>query len=93
MYDATPKMAASLTGVTSRIVTDWFNFYRDVCTLKNRRDPQVVGGVGHIVQIDETVVSRGRYVSLRWMFGGYDVTTKKGFLQHVPDRSAETNFT
>ncbi len=61
-HDATPKMAATLTGVTSRAVTDWFNFCRDVCKLKNRRDPQVVGGVGHIVQIDETVVSRGRYV-------------------------------
>ncbi len=82
-------------GKNSQRNAGWFNFCRDVCTFKNRRDPQVIGGVGHIVQIDETVVSRakygrGRYAPPRWVFGGYDLTTKKGFLQHVPDRSAET---
>ncbi len=80
-HDATPKMAASLAGVSSRTVTDWFGFCRDVCTLKNRRDPQLLGGVGKIFEIDETVVSRakygkGRFVPLKWVFGGYDLTTK-----------------
>ncbi len=69
-------MAASLTGVTSRTVTDWFNFCRDVCTLKN--------------VVSRAKYGRGRYVPPRWVFGGYDTTTKTCFLQHVPDRSAET---
>ncbi len=60
------------------------------------KNTKPIGGVVRTVQIDETVVSRakyrwGRFIPARWVFGGYDITTKKSFLVvHIPDKKAET---
>ena len=49
---------------------------------------QTIGGIGHIVEVDESVVAkrkyhRGRLVKERWVVGGYETTTKLGFLEFV----------
>ncbi len=93
--NATVKLTAEVTELSKPTVIDWFNFLRDVCTNWMRDHPPIVGGIGHVVEIDESVVSkakynRGRRVPERWIFGGYDTTTKLGFLHEVDDRSAST---
>lgn len=54
-----------------------------------------LGGVGHVVQIDESVVTKrkynvGRLVPEKWVLGLYDVTVKRGYIVFIPDRSAQT---
>ena len=54
-----------------------------------------IGGIGHNVQIDESVLTRrkyhrGRLVMERWCLGIYDTTTKIGLVQFIPDRQAST---
>ena len=47
---------------------------RDICGEYFLRHPTVIGGVGHIVEIDESAwtkrkYNQGRAVSTRWVFG------------------------
>lgn len=54
-----------------------------------------IGGHGHTVAIDETLVSKGKYhvgrlVKEQWVFGGYDIQTKLGFLVPVAKRDRRT---
>ncbi len=87
------KNAVEMTGLSERVVVDWYNFFREVCSVWLSRDTRPIGGVGHTVQFDATVVSkakfhRRRYIPARWVFGGYDITTKKSFLVHIPDKKS-----
>ena len=79
---------------SNKSVVDWNQFCRDVCVEYFANNPEKVGGVGQIVEIDETLFARrkynggpGRDVPPQWIFGGYDpATTKKDFwylLLHV----------
>ncbi len=94
-HDVTVKMAEEMAGLAEKAVKTWFNFYEDVCVSWIENNPPIIGGAGHVVQIAEVVVrkamhDKGREVPARWIFGGYDLTTRKGFLVHVADRRAET---
>lgn len=76
-------------------VVDYASFMRDICSWKLLQQPIILGGQNQIVQIDESVVARrkyhvGRMVPEKWIFGLYDITTKLGYIQLVPDRSAAT---
>jgi len=78
-------------------VTDWFSFMRDLCTFDLLSNPVQLGGQGHIVAIDETVVARAKPgnrhagpVPTQWVFGAVDITTGQFFVHLVPDRSAGT---
>ena len=80
---------------TDHTIPDWFNFHRDLCTDWVRANQQPIGGPGHVVQIDESVIarSRGQRVRpfpLRWVFGAIDTTTHDAFLVEVPRRDAAT---
>ncbi|KAI8784608.1 hypothetical protein BgiMline_009022 [Biomphalaria glabrata] len=80
---------------SSKTVVDWFNFLRGICTRYLTLHPIRLGGEGHVVEIDETVVARrknhvGRYTPPKWVFGGIDTTTDDGFMVFVEDRSANT---
>ena len=55
-------------------IVDWKKFVRDICGEYFLRHPAVIGGVGHIVEIDGSVWSKrkynqGRAVSTRWVLG------------------------
>lgn len=76
-------------------IVDWKNFLRDICTEKLLRTPTILGGLNHVVQIDETLMTRrkynvGRLIREVWVFGGIDCQTKQCFLIEVSDRSAQT---
>lgn len=83
---------------TKHTMPDWYNMTRDLCVDWTKATPYQIGGPGHVVQIDESVVSapkrtangRARPGRQRWVFGGIDSTTKEAFLVEVPQRDAAT---
>ena len=46
------------TQVDHKTVTDWFSFLRDVCSAELLANPVRIGGVGHTVAIDESLIAR-----------------------------------
>lgn len=83
--------------VDQKTVTDWFNFIREVCSTDMVNNPRQLGGPGHVVAIDESLLARrkpgnaqGRPVPEQWVFGGVDLTTKEFFMELVPRRDAAT---
>uniref|UniRef100_A0A0L8FRK8 ISXO2-like transposase domain-containing protein n=1 Tax=Octopus bimaculoides TaxID=37653 RepID=A0A0L8FRK8_OCTBM len=73
----------------------WYQFCRDVCSAKLLQDKTPFGGPDHSVEIDESLFFNrknniGRMCRKTWVVGCYDTTTRKGFLQRVPDTSVET---
>ena len=40
---------------------DWYNFHRDVCAQRFLDHPVQVGGVGKVVEIDESKFGRRKY--------------------------------
>ena len=76
---------------TSHTLPDWFNFHRDLCIDWMTAHPYQIGGPGHIVQIDEMLVSaakraanaHARPVRDRWVFGGIDQQTSEAFMLEV----------
>lgn len=65
-------------------------YFRDIVSWKllqpNQANAFLMGGPGHVVQIEESVITkrkynRGRLVSEKWVIGIYDVTSKKGIRQ------------
>jgi transposase-like protein len=88
---------AAMLGISEHSAVDWSNLIREVCTAKflNERNPSL-GGTGHIVQIDESVIykpkhHRGHALAKpsKWIFGLYDVTQKIGAIEFVENRSAD----
>ena len=78
-----------------KTVVDWCNFHRDICTNHFERHPILLGGPGNVVEIDKTCLGKrkynvGRRVPKQWIFGGYNVENKVGFLVQVNDKSKRT---
>jgi len=76
---------------------DWYNFCCDLCSDDLLCNHVVLGGPGHIVAIDETLVARrkpgnaqGRPVPEQWCFDDVDFDTGEFFITLVPDRSVAT---
>ena len=70
-------------GVSQRVVVDWYNFCRDVCSQYFLDHPVLIGGPGKIVEIDESKFGRRKYNRVRvvdghWVFGGVE----RGTLRH-----------
>ena len=71
--------------VSESTIVDWKNFVRDICGEYFLRHPAVIGGVGHIVEIDESgwtkrKYNRGRALSTRWVFGSVNRDTDECFV-------------
>ncbi len=86
---------ATMVGVDEKTVTQWYQYYRDVCSHWLVANPYMLGGVGRIVQVDESQVSKrknnvGRPTDGVWVFGGYQTDIHRGFFEIVEDRSADT---
>ena len=76
------------TGITKVTIVDWFNFIRDVCTQFFLDHPIQIGGVGSIVEIDESKFgrrkyNRGRCIDGHWVFGGVERGTGNAFMVEV----------
>lgn len=76
-------------------LVDWAKFSRGVCfdDLVVRRKP--IGGVGKIVEIDESKFGkrkyhRGKRVEGQWVFGAYDRETGESFMVPVDKRDSAT---
>ena len=72
----------------SDTIVDWKNFCHDICLEYFLRNPAVIGGPGHTVEIYECLLVRRKYnvrhqVDEQWVFGGYDVVDKVGFMVPV----------
>ena len=87
----------SESGIVSKATsTDWSRFCREICAgALLAADNGVIGGPGHIVEVDESKFSkrkydRGRHLRKRWVFGGFDRTTRKSFFEFVENRTADT---
>lgn len=79
----------------SEAITNWKSYLREVCSLKLQDENEMLGGEGHVVQIDESLFVRrkynvGRVPRQQWVFGGIDTTTKAVFLVCVEQRNADT---
>uniref|UniRef100_A0A914HGG1 Transposase n=1 Tax=Globodera rostochiensis TaxID=31243 RepID=A0A914HGG1_GLORO len=73
----------ALCGLSNRTVIDWNNFLREICSQQLLNNPIRLGGVGRVVQIDESLMARRKYhrgheVPERWVFGMYDVHQQIG---------------
>ena len=87
---ATISNAVQETGQSHTTVVDWYNFHRDVCTQYFIDHPVEIGGVGKIVEVDESKVdsrkyNRGRCKGGHWGFGGLERGSGNAFMVEVPD--------
>ncbi len=73
----------------------WRLYWRDICIESIKKPDYQIGGVGKVVQIDESQFSkrkcnRRRLYSAQWVFEEIDSETDKCFFEMVPDRTKET---
>ncbi|KII69242.1 hypothetical protein RF11_04015 [Thelohanellus kitauei] len=68
-----------------------------ICSWKLSTQNLILGGPGHIVQIDESVISRAMHNRghdllrpQRWVLGMYDAASKIGIIVCIPNRKAAT---
>lgn len=76
-------------------VADWNSFCREVTFDGMIVKKCLLGGVGRIVEIDESKFGKRKYhrghrVEGQWVFGGYERETGSCFLIPVEDRSSST---
>lgn len=89
---ASCKVTVNLTGQTKVVVVQYFKYFRDICPWKLLTlEPQTLGGVGHVVQIDASVVTkrkynRGKRVKTVWTLGMIDRQTGKSVILYVEKR-------
>ena len=91
---------ATVLGLSHPTVIDWYNFIREECTSKLLRIPaanKMLGGVGTIVEIDESLMIKRKYnrgvvreQHDTWVFGLYERQSGAGWIQFVPQRDAQT---
>jgi len=83
-----------LSGINAdHTLIDWSQLLRDICSWKLLQVPQLtrIGGPGHVVQEDESVITRrkyhrGRHVRTRWIVGCYDPLYERGVIVHINAR-------
>lgn len=97
----TNEQTAIFARVHPNTVVDHYNFLREVCSWTILRDDSLgdmrLGGVGCVVQVDESVVYRAKYnrghalySPTKWVVGMYDASTKLGAAFFVESRDADT---
>ena len=68
----------------TQAIVDWKSYLREICALKLLQENTVLGGEGHVVQIDESLFVRrkyntGRMTGQQWVFGEWTLRQKKSF--------------
>ena len=83
-------------GINKNTIVDWFNFCREVCAVyMDQIETEKIGGVGKVVEIDESKFgkrkyNRGRRREGQWVLGGVERGSDEMFMQIVPSRDAAT---
>jgi hypothetical protein len=77
--------------VGDHTTTDWASFCREVVFAHMLDKPEKIGGVGKIVEIDESKFGKRKYhrghrVEGQWVFGGYERGTGRVFMVPVEFR-------
>ncbi|GBN97962.1 hypothetical protein AVEN_245103-1 [Araneus ventricosus] len=70
--------------VSESTVVDWNSFCREVCVDMIICGSEKLGGVGHVVEIDESKFGKRKYhkgkrVEGKWVFGGIERGSKESF--------------
>ena len=78
--------------LSSSTINKWFGYFRRLCVEDNKRFPMKIGGVGDIVEIDESMCGKlkygkgdGRKRRRQWIFGGLSRTSGRLFMTPCPD--------
>ncbi|KCZ81758.1 hypothetical protein H312_00798 [Anncaliia algerae PRA339] len=71
-------------------IVEWLTSCREVYSQYFIIHPTMLGGIGRVVEVDKMALvrqnyNRGRIVRTQWVFGGYDVIEKIGFLVKLSD--------
>ena len=88
----------SETRLSFETIADWLTYFREICLeIVARETPQVIGGSGKTVEVDESKFgkrkyNRGRLVEGQWVVGGICRETGDIFLAECPNnkRDADT---
>jgi hypothetical protein len=67
----------SRLAISPKTIVQWFQFFRDCCSNYMEQNPNQIGGLGHVVEINESVISkrkynRGQMICEKWIFGGIE---------------------
>ena len=81
--------------LSDKTVVDWKNFMRNLCVEYFVRRSTIIGGVDHVVEIDESAwikrkYNRGRQVGTQRVFGGIDRDIRECFAVLVDRHDAAT---
>ena len=97
--DCSSKFIREELELAQKTAVDWNRFCRDLAVYHYENEEistDKIGGVGTVVEIDESVFSkrkyhRGRLVKETWVFGGVNrENSSELFVEIVPDRTQET---
>lgn len=94
---ATNSQISTYLKISSTTCVDHLNFIREICSWAMMRVLTKLGGVGKIVQLDESVIYKPKYnlghgflTPEKWIFGLYDVERKIGYVEFVEKRDRAT---
>jgi transposase-like protein len=85
--------------ISEKTSIDWARFCRDIIMEHFANSNEIIGGLGRIVEIDESLVARrkynrGRSIDQTWVFGGIersdDSREYRAFIEIVERRDEET---
>ncbi len=73
VFGSACRHATMLTSVSEHTVIQWYQYFRDACSWYLDNFCQQIGGPGHVVHVDESVMvkrkyGRGRQAAERWVF-------------------------
>lgn len=97
--DCSSKFIREELELSQPTAVDWNRFCRDIAVYHYEHEEvsnEKIGGIGALVEIDESVFSkrkyhRGRRVKETWVFGGVNrENSNELFVEIVPDRTQET---
>lgn len=94
----TPASSAhQIAGLPKATTLQYYRYFRDIASWKLLQRPELfqLGGAGHVVQIDESAVTKrkynvGRVPRQQWVMGIYDCTLRRGLVLFVPNRNRNT---
>lgn len=77
--------------ISHQTSVDWSSFCREVLFCYFIDNKQKLGGIGKVVEIDESKFGkrkyhRGHYVEGQWVFGGYEIESGRIFMVAIENR-------